>query len=213
VEKLYTELLNNCRAELGDDHPQTLKIMVDLASVMAEQERREDAVKLLETALAGRVRVLGEDHPDTRRTREATADHCGFLAWALLRNTPPTRANAERAGALARRAMALGGGSPLRRPLPYFDLADAQYRLGDPAASLQTLQEALRLNQDWAAHWFLLAIVHARLGEKQLGRDWFIAAHERGSKEGGWFDPNARDYELQVQGRQEASAVGLPEAP
>ena len=52
-------------AELGAEHPQTLKAMCDLALLEAECGRAEHAERLFLRSLGLRQRVLGPQHPDT----------------------------------------------------------------------------------------------------------------------------------------------------
>jgi hypothetical protein len=53
------------RRVLGDDHPNTLTSMNNLADIHHELGDLKGALDLHEQALAGRRRVLGDDHPNT----------------------------------------------------------------------------------------------------------------------------------------------------
>jgi len=66
-------LLNDCRALLGEDHPETLVVEGNLAVayVMAGQE--EDGAHLMLANLAGRERVFGDEHTATLTARDALA--------------------------------------------------------------------------------------------------------------------------------------------
>lgn len=57
--------LAGLRRVLGDDHPNTLHSLNDLAAIRRDLGDLEDARELFEQALAARRRVLGEDHHDT----------------------------------------------------------------------------------------------------------------------------------------------------
>jgi thioredoxin-like negative regulator of GroEL len=61
------------RRVLGDEHPDTLDSMTELAKLLAREGRYDEAEKLLVAALAGRRRVLGENHPDTTATSQELA--------------------------------------------------------------------------------------------------------------------------------------------
>jgi hypothetical protein len=50
---------------LGEDHPETLTSMNNLADTRHSLGDLDGARQLHEQALAGRRRVLGEDHPDS----------------------------------------------------------------------------------------------------------------------------------------------------
>jgi serine/threonine protein kinase/tetratricopeptide (TPR) repeat protein len=77
---LYSEaepLLENTMAthieRQGEDHPSTLKSMVDLATLYRLQGQFESAEPLFARALEGCRRVLGEAHPDTLAVMNGTA--------------------------------------------------------------------------------------------------------------------------------------------
>ncbi len=56
---------------LGEEHPNTLTSMNNLAVVLYESNNLEDALRLLRKCLLGRRKVLGENHPDTLATAES----------------------------------------------------------------------------------------------------------------------------------------------
>ena len=53
------------RRAFGDEHPQTLTAMLDLAEALWAQGRLIAARKIEEQVVAGRRRVLGDGHADT----------------------------------------------------------------------------------------------------------------------------------------------------
>jgi tetratricopeptide (TPR) repeat protein len=61
MEKIYKEN----KKKLGDDHPDTLKSLNNLANVFTKNGEYDRALPLYEECLAGRKRVLGDDNPDT----------------------------------------------------------------------------------------------------------------------------------------------------
>jgi tetratricopeptide (TPR) repeat protein len=62
---LQEHVLARHRRMLGDEHPDTLHLMNDLAATRGKLGEFQGAHQLFEQALAGRRRVLGDDHPDT----------------------------------------------------------------------------------------------------------------------------------------------------
>jgi hypothetical protein len=50
---------------LGDEHPDTLTSMANLASTYTNQGRWKEAEELFVQVMETRKRVLGEEHPDT----------------------------------------------------------------------------------------------------------------------------------------------------
>lgn len=61
MEKIYKENIK----ELGDDNPETLKSLNNLANVFTKNGEYDRALPLYEECLARRKRVLGEDNPET----------------------------------------------------------------------------------------------------------------------------------------------------
>ena len=58
-------MLQKRRRILGDDHPDTLTAMGNLASTYWQQGRTGEAAALGEEVLQKRRRILGDDHPHT----------------------------------------------------------------------------------------------------------------------------------------------------
>src|SRR6266849_5290633 len=58
-------LLTETRRALGEEHPQTLAAMLDLADCLWAQGRLIAARAIEERVVAGRRRLLGEHHADT----------------------------------------------------------------------------------------------------------------------------------------------------
>jgi tetratricopeptide (TPR) repeat protein len=94
----YEECLKGRRAELGDNHPDTLKTMHDLAELLDTDGCQKRAVALFAECLLGRKEKLEMDHPETIATMtsfEALSRKVGldFLADALqgerLKYKPP----------------------------------------------------------------------------------------------------------------------------
>jgi tetratricopeptide (TPR) repeat protein len=63
------ELLEWCFERLtsvhGRNHPETLRVLAALSSVLWDQGKDEEAIEILERVLQGRTECLGEEHPDT----------------------------------------------------------------------------------------------------------------------------------------------------
>jgi hypothetical protein len=52
---------------LGKEHPDTLTSMNNLAGILRDQGKYEQAEEMLRQALRLRETVLGEEHPDIRK--------------------------------------------------------------------------------------------------------------------------------------------------
>ncbi|KAH9234753.1 hypothetical protein K456DRAFT_1835619, partial [Colletotrichum gloeosporioides 23] len=66
--------LNICSRVLGEEHPDTLAIMHNLAFTWKDLERWEDAMQLLQDCVRRRENVLGVDHPETMSSVSALSD-------------------------------------------------------------------------------------------------------------------------------------------
>ena len=68
AEPLLLETLEIQKRVLGDDHPETLTFMNNLASLYFAQGRYDEAEPLLLETLETQKRVLGDDHVETSLT-------------------------------------------------------------------------------------------------------------------------------------------------
>ncbi|KAJ7622319.1 P-loop containing nucleoside triphosphate hydrolase protein [Roridomyces roridus] len=62
INELWVE---QCQKLLGDDHPDTLIVMANLAATYSGLGRYQEAELLQSSVLARRPKLLGDDHPDT----------------------------------------------------------------------------------------------------------------------------------------------------
>ena len=65
AEMLEVVVMEKRKQVLGDDHPDTLKSMANLASTYRNQGRWKEAETLQVVVMEKRKQVLGDDHPDT----------------------------------------------------------------------------------------------------------------------------------------------------
>ena len=66
--EIYNEVLQQRRAVLGDDHPDTLATMNNVASILVNKGNFKTALEIYEQVLQQEKEVLGEDHPSTLTT-------------------------------------------------------------------------------------------------------------------------------------------------
>jgi hypothetical protein len=71
---LLEQALAGCRRALGDDHPNTLTTMNNLAETRHDLGDLDGVRELHEQALAGRRRALGDDHPATLESMNNLAE-------------------------------------------------------------------------------------------------------------------------------------------
>jgi tetratricopeptide (TPR) repeat protein len=64
--QLFEECLEKRKRILGEDHPDTLKSLNDLADFFESQGQYDRALQLSEECLAKRSCIFGSDHPDTK---------------------------------------------------------------------------------------------------------------------------------------------------
>ena len=50
---------------LGEEHPDTLRVMASLASALCDTDQYAEALEMSRTVVATMRRVLGEKHPET----------------------------------------------------------------------------------------------------------------------------------------------------
>ncbi|KAJ7892624.1 hypothetical protein B0H13DRAFT_2276744 [Mycena leptocephala] len=68
AKELFLSILEKQKRVLGDDHPDTLSIMNELASTYFQLDNLRKAEELYVEILEKRKRVLSDDHPDTLQT-------------------------------------------------------------------------------------------------------------------------------------------------
>jgi tetratricopeptide (TPR) repeat protein len=74
ARRLQEQTVDASRRVLGDDHPDTLTSMNDLATIQADLADLKGARKLYEYILAARWRVLGDDHAATLQSMNSLAE-------------------------------------------------------------------------------------------------------------------------------------------
>jgi serine/threonine protein kinase/WD40 repeat protein len=115
------------------------------------------------------VRVIGADSLDLLRE----AADLQLQAWTLI-NKPPDRRTPARALGLMQKAIEK---DPANIHF-LFTLGVVQYRNGQPAEAVVTLEKSLAARKGWADAFdlFFLAMCHAQLNEKEKARDCFDRA-------------------------------------
>jgi hypothetical protein len=71
--EITEQVVQLCKAKLGEDHPDTLQSMHSLAIYYSEAGRRSEALQLTEQVVQLRKAKLGEDYPDTLLSMELLA--------------------------------------------------------------------------------------------------------------------------------------------
>jgi tetratricopeptide (TPR) repeat protein len=64
-ERVYARILESQRRVLGEEHPDTLGVMNNLAVTYVDAGKYDDAEQLYMKLVAAKARVLGQDHPST----------------------------------------------------------------------------------------------------------------------------------------------------
>ena len=65
------QMMKTRKRLLGDEHPDTLTSMHNLAHTLHSQDRREEALTMMERCFQSRQRILGSQHPYTRSSLKA----------------------------------------------------------------------------------------------------------------------------------------------
>jgi len=120
---------------LGPDHPETLRSMNTLMSILTDEGRLEEAQTLEEQVLATRTRVLGPDHP-------LTISAMGNLANILSRRGDLKRAQQLQEQARAADAQVLGPNNP-QTALSAYNLGGIELREGHRDEALRLLRNSV----------------------------------------------------------------------
>jgi len=125
------------------------------------------------------------------------ASRINKLAWSLSTNPDPSSRDAAKSLALAKQALDLDPeeGSYWRT------FGAAHYRAGGWRAALAALEKSLQFRKGGDSFdWFLLAMAHWQLGEKDRAQTWYAKAAE-------WMEKNLPQDELLRRFRAEAAAL------
>jgi serine/threonine protein kinase/tetratricopeptide (TPR) repeat protein len=195
AEEAYRQALPVAE-KLAEDFPRIPRYRSDLAGlhqgvgdVLLARGRREDARNAYAQVIAIRKQLV-RDFP-------ASPGHCRDLAWFLVTCPDPDLWDAAQATRLARQAIALAprGGDCWRT------LGVACYRAKDWQGAVAAFRKAMnfRAGRDgW--EWFILAMAHWQLGDKQQAR----ALYDRAIQ---WMDEHQPRDEKLRRWRAEAAAL------
>jgi serine/threonine protein kinase/Flp pilus assembly protein TadD len=195
AEKAYRQAIA-LREKLAEDFPKVpdhrrelAHNYYDLGNVLHATGQDAEAEKVYRRTLDLGEKLVN-DFPEEAWDRR---DLALFLANCPARQLR----NPDRAVSLAREAVGLAprGGDCWRT------LGVAHYRAGDWKAAVTALQKATEIRSGGdSAEWFLLALAHWRLGDKQQGRAWYDRAIR-------WMDKNRPRDENLRRWRAEATAL------
>jgi len=71
------EVLEKRQRILGDEHPDTISAISNLAITLGDQGKLEEAAAMRREVLEKRQRILGDEHPDTISTMSNLANTLG----------------------------------------------------------------------------------------------------------------------------------------
>jgi serine/threonine protein kinase/tetratricopeptide (TPR) repeat protein len=149
---------------------------------------------------AGQDRASDEAHREARKFIDrfdanfSRAPH-GELAWFLVRCPDPRHRDGKRTLELVSKATE----QPPRSPELCNTLALAYYQTGKSGDALKAVREAMGLREH-AVDWFVLALIHAQLGDQKEARRWFDQAVQ-------WMALHAPGDEELIALRAEAAAL------
>src|SRR2546423_15634517 len=64
--EMKKEVVEKRRRILGEEHPDTISAMNNLANTLGKQDQLDEGVAMLKEVVEKRRRILGEEHPDTK---------------------------------------------------------------------------------------------------------------------------------------------------
>jgi tetratricopeptide (TPR) repeat protein len=62
---MFQEVQAKRRRILGEEHPDTISVMNNLADILGDQGKLDEAAAMKQEVLAKRRRILGEEYPST----------------------------------------------------------------------------------------------------------------------------------------------------
>jgi tetratricopeptide (TPR) repeat protein len=159
---------------------------IELGEMLAQQGKCDEAVALYRQAL--------KINPDNARSSAWAHNN---LAWLAATSADPKFRDPKQAVTSAERAVTLRPGVA-----KYWNtLGAAHYALGDWKACVQAVTKSMELRKGGASYdWFLLAMAHWKLGEKDKARERYDKAVE-------WMDKNEPNNEELRRLRAEAAEV------
>jgi tetratricopeptide (TPR) repeat protein len=162
---------------------------IKLGIALGKQRKVNEAIACNQDAIR-----LQPDRPDAHNNLAGLLLDCQD---AKIRDVP-------RAVALARKVTAL---EP-KVWIGWHTLGDALYRAGDNAGARDAIRKSMELsNGGQASHWFLMATVDWKQGERHKARQWYDKAVD-------WMEKNQPKDEGLHRDRAEAEALmGLAELP
>jgi tetratricopeptide (TPR) repeat protein len=152
------------------------------ASALVKRKEWEQACPLLQEAIAFQKKAL-QSNPKHPVYLEYLANHYSLLAEVLQALKRPEATTAYRDWIGTAR-----------------ELASVSPQSSNWKAVIKALDKAMAFRGGGAADWFLLAMAHWRLGEKEKARQWFDQAAQ-------WMDKNAAHNEELLRFRAEAEQL------
>jgi len=161
---------------IGDDHPDTLGSMGNLAGLYLNQSRFAEAEPLYVATLETQERVLGDDHPDTLGSMDNLA---------ILYLYPGRYAESERIylESIETQKRVLGEDHP-RTALTLYGLACLQAIQGERVKAMERLRQSIDgglSNADWMAQDSDLETLHGSEFDRLVERARENAAKQQGS--------------------------------
>ncbi len=188
--ELSQEAVKLSMAKLGPKHSDTLTNMEKVAYCYSCLKRYAEAFKLYEETLKLMRASLPPDHPKAIQLMNNLAYDLANCADLEFRN--PTRAVE-----LAKEVVALTPNNGDN----WNTLGLTLYRSGDWKAAISALEKSMQFRKGGDSNdWFVLALAHWQLGEKQEALKWYDRAVQ-------WVDKNMpKDQDLELQRiREEAT--------
>lgn len=136
--RAHAAYLDACEERLGELAARTLRARFSLATELRTASRMDEAIRVFESTLAGRVRSLGPDHPDTTSTRDHLLLAC---ADADRRVHDPRHPQFVEAAAEARQRLL--GPDDVLALASRIRVGDARWKVGRRGEAITCWKEAL----------------------------------------------------------------------
>lgn len=176
AQRAWHDLMQALKDAGRENTPEYWRASCDLAIAVTSQAGKQDeAERLFRSTYDAQLGLLGQDHPDTRKTHFWLVNVTARKAWFVV----------LQGGSDEALQTALRQSNALRAMQPNLAFcvipsAWAYYALNDDVSAWNTLEEAAPLTLGWtgvrSASWWLRAIVRFKQGDIEEAVDWYRLA-------------------------------------
>jgi len=168
------------------------------AGWLRSQNRPQEAIAVMQRGIDFYAGLHG-NMPSERIFRDELVEQSRKLAWWLATAANPEIRDGKRAVQLAKKAVDLAP----EDGICWNTLGTAHYRGGDYKSAVVALEQSMKMRKGGDSFdWFVLAMAHWQLGNKDMAHKWYDRAVE-------WMEKNQPNSEELRRFRAEATKLGV----